>query len=167
MVNTTDMQADIVFDALNKGCAYTVEFHPHYNEPMEVKVEKMHTELFHLTRCELVGDSLIIETDAPSIQTTDFIGQDGKLLKHLDRCQQAVYVIQPEDTYVRVKLKVHNMTYFYLNPITRHTSPEPTDQVTAYLNTTQTIMFYIVYVIVIILCFHRVIHNARLKKNKD
>lgn len=167
MINTAEMAADSVYAALDRGCAYTVEFHPHYNEPFEDKVEKMHTELYHLTRCELVGDSLIIETDAPSIQTTDFIGQDGKILKHLDRCQQAVYVIRPEDTYVRVKLRVHNMTYFYLNPITRHNTPEPTGQITATINTTQTIMFYIVYVIVIILCFYRVIHNARLKKDKD
>ena len=167
MINTSNMTADSVFDALERGCAYTVEFHPHYNESTEVKVEKMQTELYHLTRCELVGDSLIIETNAPSIQSIDFIGQEGKVLKHQEHCQQAYYVIQPKDTYVRVKLMVHNMTYFYLNPITRQTSPDPIDQITASINIPQTIMFYIVYVIVIILCIYRMIHNAGLKKNKD
>ena len=167
MVNTTDMTADSVYAALERGCAYTVEFHPHHNEPFEEKAEKMHTEFYHLTRCELVGDSLIIETDAPSIQTADFIGQDGKILQHLEKCQQAVYVIQPEDTYVRVKLRVHNMTYYYLNPITRHISSIPDYQVTASINTPQTIMFYIVYVIVIVLCIYRMIHNVRVKKDKD
>ena len=164
MVNTADMSADSVFDPLDRGCAYTVEFHPHYDEPFETKVEKMHTELFHLTRCELVDDTLFIETDAPNIQLTDFIGQDGKVLKHMDRCQQAWYVIQPEDTYVRVKLRVHNMTFFYLNPITRHNTPTPTDQSTAEINWPQTILFYLVYVLIIIVLIYRLI--KRIKHGK-
>ena len=125
MINTHDMTADSVYAALDKGCAYTVEFHPHHDMPFEEKIEKMHTELFHLTRCELIGDSLIIETSAPYIQTADFIGQDGKVLKHQENVWKATYTIQPRDTYVRVKLMVHNMTYFYLNPITRRAPPPP------------------------------------------
>lgn len=151
MINTCDMKADSVYDALDRGCAYTVEFHPHYNESFEDKVEKMHTELFHLTRCELVGDTLFIETDAPSIQMIDFIGQDGKVLKHMEYCQQAWYVIQPEDSYVRAMLRVHNMTYFYLNPITRHTTSTPTDPSTAEINWAQTLLFYVVYIVIIII----------------
>ncbi len=151
MINTRDTKADSIFDALDRGCAYTVEFHPHYNEPFEDKVEKMHTELFHLTRCELVGDTLFIETNAPSIQMIDFIGQDGKVLKHTEYCQQAWYVIQPEDSYVRPTLRVHNMTYFYLNPITRHTTPTPTDPSTAEINWAQTLLFYFVYIVIIII----------------
>lgn len=151
MINTADLQADSVYAALERGCAYTVEFHPHHDMPFEYKAQRMHNELYHLTRCELVGDTLFIETDAPSIQEADFIGQDGKVLKHLDRCQQAWYIIQPEDTYVRVKLRVHNMTYFYLNPITRHVTPTPIDQSTAEINMTQTLLFYLVYILIIII----------------
>ena len=165
MINTDDMAAEKVYDALDKGCSYVVEFHPHFNETLEVKVEKMRTELFHLTRCELIGDSLVIETDAPSIQIADFIGQDGKVLKHTEKCQQAYYVIQPEDTYVRVKLRVHNMTYFYLNPITRHTTPTPTDQFTAEINWPQTILFYFVYLTIIIVCILRFIKNLKSRKH--
>lgn len=151
MINTSDLTADSVFNALDRGCAYTVEFHPHYNEPFEDKIEKMHTELFHLTRCELVGDTLFIETNAPSIQHIDFIGQDGKVLKHMEYCQQAWYVIQPEDSYVRAMLRVHNMTYFYLNPITRHNTSAPTDLSTAEINWAQTLLFYFVYIAIIVI----------------
>ena len=157
MINTRDMVADSVYDALERGCAYMVEFHPHHNEPFETKVEKMHTELFHITRCELVDDTLFIETNAPSIQLIDFIGQDGKVLKHMERCQQAWYVIQPEDNYVRVKMRVHNCTFFYLNPITRHTTPTPVDQSTAAINWPQTILFYMVYIFIIIILIFRII----------
>ena len=156
MINTADLQADSVYAALEKGCAYTVKFHPHYGQPLEYKTQKMDDELFHLTRCELIGDSLVIETDAPLIQTIDFIGQDGKVLKHMDRCEQAFYVIQPGDTYVRAELMVHNMTFFYLNPITRHATTTPVDQSTAEINTSQTILFYFVYLVVIALCLVRI-----------
>jgi len=161
MINTADQKADKVYEALDRGCAYTVEFHPHTDVPLEIKAERMHTELFHLTRCELIGDSLVIEVNAPSIQTIDFIGQDGKVLKHMENCQQAWYVIQPSDTYVRAKLMVHNMTNFYLNPITRHTTPTPVDQSTAAINWPQTILFYLVYVLIIIVLIYRIIKRKK------
>lgn len=151
MINTSDVTADSIYEALDKGCAYTVEFHPHYDDSFEVKARLMHTELYHLTRCELIGDSLVIETDAPDIQLAEFIGQDGKVLKRMEDCPFAWYVIQPEDSYVRVKLKVHNMTYFYLNPLTRHATPSPTDVSTAEINWPQTILFYFVYIVIIII----------------
>lgn len=150
MINVHDMSADSVYDALDRGCAYTVEFHPHYGDSLDAKARKMHEELYYLTRCELLGDTLVVETSAPNIQTAEFIGQEGKVLKQMEGCQQAWYVIQPTDTYVRVKLMVHNMTYFYLNPITRHVTPTPIDQSTAEINWTQTVLFYLVYVIIII-----------------
>ena len=159
MINTSDLCADSVYDALDRGCAYTVEFHPHYNEPFETKVQLMHDELYHLTRCELIGDSLVIETSAPYIQSADFIGQDGKVLKHEENVWKAIYNIQPTDTYVRVKLMVHNMTYFYLNPITRHNTPTPIDISTAEINWPMTVMCYIVYLIVIIVCIWRIVRK--------
>lgn len=143
MVNTSDIVADSIYAALDRGCAYTVEGTP--NEPCL------------LTRCELVGDTLFVETSAPVIQSADFIGQEGKTLKHMDQCQRAWYVIQPSDTYVRVKLAVNNTTCLYLNPITRHSAAEPVDPSTAGINWPLTIVFYIVYVLTIVLCIWRVI----------
>ncbi len=156
MINTHDMRADSVYATLDRGCAYTVEFHPHFDAPFETKAEKMRTELFHLTRCELVGDTLVVETSAPSIQVADFIGQGGKTLHHEEHVQQARYVIQPEDTYVRVVLRVHNLTYFYLNPITRHPTPVPMDLTTAWVNWPLSILCYIIYIGVLIICLLKV-----------
>lgn len=156
MINTANMEADNVYEALEKGCAYTVEFHSYFGKPFELKVERMH-ELPHLTRCELVGDTLMVETSARIIEIAEFIGQDGKVLQHEEKLQQARYVIQPNDTYVRVRLRLPNLTFFYLNPITRHTKPVPDDQVTAEINPVQTGMFYIIYLVVIVLCVLRVL----------
>lgn len=160
MINTASMAADSVYDALDRGCAYTVDFHIYYDKPFELKVERMQA-LPHLTRCELVGDTLVVETDARIIEIAEFIGQDGKVLQHEERLQQARYVIQPDDTYVRVMLRLPNLTFFYLNPITRHNTPTPQDLSTAEINWSQTILFYFVYLVVVALCIARVVKNLK------
>lgn len=155
MINTATMDAEAVYDALDRGCAYTVDFHIYYDQPFEVKVEKM-KDLPHLTRCELLGDTLVVETSAPIIEIAEFIGQDGKVLQHSEMLNQARYVIQPDDTYVRVTMRLPNLTYFYLNPITRHVTPTPMDQQTAEINWPQTLLYYLVYAIVLIACIWRI-----------
>jgi hypothetical protein len=155
MINTHDMVADSVYAALDRGCAYTVEFHPCHNQPFATKVNKMHNELYHLTRCELIGDTLLVKTDAPIIEIAEFIGQEGKVMQHQEYLNQAFYVIQPSDTYIRVKLRLPDMTFIYLNPITRHTKPTPIDPSTAEINWPLTLMCYAVYIVVIILLVFR------------
>lgn len=155
MINTATMDAEEVYDALDRGCAYTVDFHIYYDQPFEVKVEKM-KDLPHLTRYELLGDTLVVETSAPVIEIAEFIGQDGKVLQHSEMLNQARYVIQPDDTYVRVTMRLPNLTFFYLNPITRHVTPTPMDQQTAEINWPQTLLYYLVYAIVLIACIWRI-----------
>ena len=163
MINTADMKADNVYDALERGCAYTVDFHSYYGKPFELKVERMH-ELPHLTRCELIGDTLLVETNAPIIEIAEFIGQDGKVLQHDEFLQQARYVIQPDDTYVRVMLRLPWLTFFYLNPITRHNTPTPVDQTTAMINIVTTYLYYAVYLLVIIACIRYVWKQLKNKR---
>lgn len=163
MINTADMSPESVYDALDKGCAYAVDFHVYFDKPFELKVERMH-ELPHLTRCELVGDTLFVETSAHNIQIAEFVGQNGKVLSHLENVKQASYLIQPDDTYVRVMLRLPRETYFYLNPITRHATPDPDDQSTARIDPVQTTLYYIIYVLVIIAAIYSVIKNLRAKK---
>lgn len=163
IINTADMRAESVYDALERGCAYTVDFHSYYGKPLELKVERMR-ELPHLTRCELVGDTLIVETDASIIEIADFIGQDGKVLQHDEFLQQARYVVQPDDTYVRVMLRLPNLTFFYLNPITRHPTPTPVDQTTAEINSTLTYMYYLIYILVILACVWNIRKQIKNKR---
>lgn len=163
MINTIDMSAESVFEALDQGCAYAVDFHVYFDQPFALKVERMH-ELPHLTRCELVGDTLFVETSAHNIQIAEFIGQDGKVLKHMENTTCAFYVIQPEDPYVRVMLRLPRLTFFYLNPITRHVGPEPDDQSTAAINPSQTVFYYLVYVLVIIAALWSIIKSLKTKK---
>ena len=83
------------------------------------------------------------------------------MLKTQEMVHQACYVIQPQDTYVRVKMRLPNLTFFYLNPITSHETTTPTDQVTAFVNWPQTILFYVIYLLVIVCCVWYLIRKVR------
>ena len=110
------------------------------------KVEQAQA-LPHLTKAELVGDTLFIETSVETMQEVRFIGQDGEVLKTEENVATAYYVIQPEDHYVRAQINVNGLQHFYLNPITRHPSPMPVDQRLDFVNKSQTYLYWFIYIV--------------------
>ncbi len=148
MVNTSDLVPEHVYQALDKGLCYAVEFDNWYHHTMTLaeKAEQARA-LPHLTRAELVADTLFIETSVDTMQEVKFVGQDGKVLKTEASVTTAYYVIQPEDTYVRTEINVNGLQHFYLNPVTRHPTPEPVDQRLDVVNKAQTYLYWFVYVV--------------------
>ena len=148
MINTPDFEAEHVYEALDKGLCYAVEFYNwyYYPLPLEQKAKEAH-ELAHLTRAQLVGDTLFIQTSADMMQEVQFIGQDGKVLKTMDSIAMAFYVIQSEDTYVRTRIDVNGRNFLYLNPVTRHPSPVMEDARLDVVNYSQTYLYWFVYVV--------------------
>ena len=148
MINTPDLKAENVYEALNKGLCYAVEFDNYYHHPMTLteKAEQVHN-LPYLTCAQLIDDTLFIETSDEKMQEVKFIGQDGKVLKTEENATMAFYVIQPEDTYVRTEINVNGLQHFYLNPVTRHPTPNPVDQRLDYVNKAQTYLYWFVYIV--------------------
>lgn len=168
MVNTPDLNPEHVYDALDKGLCYAVEFDNWYHHPMTLteKVKQVRA-LPYLTRAELVGDTLFIETSADTMQEVKFIGQDGKVLKIEETVTTAWYVIQPEDTYVRTQINVNGLQHFYLNPVTRHPTPEPVDQRLDVVNKSQTYLYWFVYIVAIAAMIWYLIKMAIAKKQEQ
>ena len=165
MVNTESLDAESVYNALDRGLCYAVEFDNFFHYPMTLaeKVEQAHA-LPHLTCAQLVGDTLFIETSSPKMQEVLFIGQDGKVLKTEENVATAHYVIQPEDHYVRTHINVNGLQHFYLNPVTRHTTPEPIDQRLDFVNQAQTYLYWFVYVVAFAALAWYLFKMAREKK---
>ncbi len=168
MINTPNLDPEHVYDALDKGLCYAVEFDNWYHHPMTLaeKVEQAH-KLPHLTRAELVGDTLFVETSNDKMQEVKFIGQDGKVLKTEENTATAYYVIQPDDTYVRTEINVNGLQHFYLNPVTRHTTPEPIDQRLDVVNKSQTYLYWFVYVVAGAAMIWYLIKKAQAKKQEQ
>ena len=168
MINTPDLNPEHVYEALDKGLCYAVEFDNWYHHPMTLaeKVEQAHA-LPHLTRAEVVGDTLFVETSADKMQEVQFIGQEGKVLKTEEETTTAWYVIQPEDTYVRTQINVNGLQHFYLNPVTRHPTPEPVDQRLDVVNKSQTYLYWFVYVVAAAAMIWYLIKKAQAKKQEQ
>ncbi len=168
MINTPDLNPEHVYEALDKGLCYAVEFDNWYHHPMTLaeKVEQARA-LPHLTRAELVGDTLFVETSADKMQEVQFIGQDGKVLKTEEETSTAWYVIQPEDTYVRTQINVNGLQHFYLNPVTRHPTPKPVDQRLDVVNKSQTYLYWFVYIVAAAAMIWYLIKKAQAKKQEQ
>ena len=168
MVNIPDLNPEHVYDALDKGLCYAVEFDNWFHFPMTLaeKVEQAHA-LPYLKRAQLVGDTLFIETSANKMQEVKFIGQEGQVLKTEEKVATAHYVIQPEDHYVRTQINVNGLQHFYLNPVTRHPTPEPVDQRLDFINKPQTYLYCFVYIVAFATLIWYLFKKAKEKKEES
>ena len=151
MVNTPDLNAEHVYDALDRGLCYAVEFDNFFHYPMtlEQKAEQA-LALPYLTLAQLVGDTLFVCTSAPTMHEVQFIGQDGKVLKTEENVATAFYVIQTEDPYVRTHINVNELQHFYLNPVTRHPTSVVVDRRLDSINYAQTGLYWLVYAVALV-----------------
>ena len=146
MINIPDLNPEHVYEALDKGLCYAVEFD---------------------NWSELLGDTLFIETSADKMQEVKFIGQDGSTLKTEENIATAYYVIQPEDPYVRTEINVNGLQHFYLNPVTRHPAPEPVDQRLDFVNKSQTYLYWFVYIVAFAALIWYLFKKAKEKKEES
>lgn len=165
VINTHDLKAENVYNALEKGLSYTVELNKYYFHPQSLEFKKEKIEnLPYLTRAELRGDTLFIETSAKKMQEVVFIGQNGDTLCKQNDVQTAFYAIQPDDTYVRTVINIDKLHLLYLNPITRHPSPEALDRHLDSINLPQTILIRSVYILAIIVAAVSLFRNWNRKQ---
>ena len=167
MINTPDLDPEHVYEALDKGLCYAVEFDNFFHYPMTLdeKIQQVKA-LPYLTRAQLVGDTLFIETSADKMKEVKFIGQDGKVLKAEEKTATAFYIIQPEDTYVRTEININGLQHFYLNPVTRHPTSSPVDQRLDYVNKAQTYLYWFVYIVAFAAIVWYLFKKAKEKKEQ-
>lgn len=168
MVNTPDLTPDHVYEALDKGCSYAVEFNNYYFYPrdLDFKVEKAKS-LPYLKRAELVADTLFIATSANKMREVMFIGQNGDTLATLHDVATAAYVIQPTDSYVRTKIDIDKLHILYLNPVTRHQTNIVVDRRLDSINFAQTIMYWVVYAVVLVAVVWYIIKKMKKSPTTD
>ena len=161
MVNTPDLDPEHVYEALDKGLCYAVEFDYWYYHP-EQKAKDARA-LDYLTQAQLIGDTLFISTSAETMREVKFIGQDGKVLKTEENVATAYYVIQTEDTYVRTRIDLNGRHFLYLNPVTRHPSSNLDDRRLDSINYAQTGLYWFVYAVALLAMIWYLIKKAKEK----
>ena len=165
MINTPDLHPEHIYEALDKGLCYAVEFDNWYYYPLTLEQKANDARsLGYLTQAQLVGDTLFISTSDETMKEVQFIGQDGKVLKTEENIGTACYVIQPEDHYVRTRIDLNGRHFLYLNPITRHSSPNIDDQRLDSINYAQTGLYWVIYVVALIAFIWYLYKKAKEKK---
>lgn len=150
MINAPENDAELLLQALENGNSVGVDFQLRKNETLEKKIQRLEKDLPYIRQVELRGDTLLISA-SKKIGTIKFIGQNGEELDVQKRQDTAMYVVQPEDTYVRSVLMFSCGTTLYLNPITRHENEEIVKQRLDKINYPKTIMLWMVYSVIIVI----------------
>ena len=164
MVNTPDLNPEHVYEALDNGLCYAVEFDNWYYHPLSLEQKANDARsLDYLTQAQLVGDTLFISTSAETMREVKFIGQDGKVLKTEENVATAYYVIQAEDTYVRTRIDLNGRHFLYLNPVTRHPSSDLDDRRLDSINYAQTGLYWFVYAVALLAMILYLIKKAKEK----
>ena len=164
MVNTPDLDPEHVYEALDKGLCYAVEFDNWYYHPLSLEQKANDARaLVYLTQAQLVGDTLFISTSAETMREVKFIGQDGKVLKTEENVATAYYTIQAEDTYVRTRIDLNGRHFLYLNPVTRHSSADLDDRRLDSINYAQTGLYWLVYAVALLAMIWYLIKKAKEK----
>ncbi|MBO4653989.1 MAG: hypothetical protein J5644_00380 [Bacteroidales bacterium] len=160
LINSPINDREHLLSALVAGKAVGVAFpmDPTYTETIPHKIERLNNNLPYLTRASLCGDTLRIAA-TKRISKAEFIGQNGHILHCETDVDEAFYTIQPTDQYVRTVLTFADGTELWLNPITRHESPDQLYHPRLdHLNYWKTGLLWITYTVIIsmvILLFRR------------
>lgn len=164
MVNTPDLDPEHVYEALDKGLCYAVEFDNWYYHPLSLEQKANDARsLDYLTQAQLIGDTLFISTSAETMREVKFIGQEGKVLKTEENVATAYYIIQAEDTYVRTRIDLNGRHFLYLNPVTRHPSADLYDRRLDSINYAQTGLYWFVYAVALLAMIWYLIKKAKEK----
>lgn len=166
MINSPVNEGSELLKALVAGKAVGVAFpmDPTYTESFPHKRARFQENLPYLTKADLCGDTLRVAA-TKTISKAEFIGQGGKVLKSMNDIDEAEYVIQPEDPYVRTVLTFTDGTELWLNPITRHESPDNLYHPRLdHLNYWKTAVLWIAYISIICMIF--LFFHHRKKKFK-
>ncbi|MFA7089105.1 MAG: hypothetical protein WC128_03675 [Bacteroidales bacterium] len=121
--NVSDtLKPDYVYRALISGAAYGVEVTRRLSRASVVEKRGNLDSIPLLRSCKIRNDSLIVTLTGYACEFR-FTGQNGKVLKQvtnsINGLQGASYLLQPDDTYVRVKIALSDSSHIYLNPVMR------------------------------------------------
>ena len=167
-LNAKDNDANQLYDALLSGKAVGVDFDLDRQEKMDHKVERFKRDIPYLNSAKLNGNDFAVSVTKP-IRKAEFIGQNGIVLKEENHTKEDTvfnvsYQIQPSDQYVRTVLTFFDGTTMWLNPITRHESPDITKQRLDHISYTWTAALWMVYLGIILLIIKLVQKYTQNKK---
>jgi hypothetical protein len=106
-INASSINQKAVLNALKNGQSYGM------------RLGNCGNQFPILNSLKLKGDTMLVEMSELADQVS-FVGQNGKLLAKNKNTFSAMYVIKPEDSYVRTVIDYGSATSILLNPVFRY-----------------------------------------------
>lgn len=162
MINSPNLNREIIIENLKKGTAYGMDFWRIGDEPFEDKVERS-LYIPKLTLAKLYNDTLVIAVSANALQFR-FIGNNGKVLKTENNSKTCSYIIGTNEPYVRTEIIFPDSSVMYLNPVIRYSGEFPVTLKTAEIDKSATMKLRIVYFLIALIIAY-MIARYRMRKN--
>lgn len=159
-INCVEFDDESIINAIKHGRTYGVRLYREPGESFLIK-RKRHNQLSKLLLVKIVNDSLFVSIDKGA-KKIRFIGQGGKIKKEEFNQQNAFYVFQENDTYIRTEFEFNDSTLMFLNPVVRTNNEKPEPVLLTGMNTIQTWMFRFFILLIegiIILGFYYILRN--------
>jgi len=116
-INSPSLNRDDIINALKSGNSFGADIYSIHWESLPAKIER--TKILPVLKQLLIkGDTIFLRIDSIAKEIR-FIGQNGVIMDTQIRTNQASYLFQAVDNYIRIEIEFNNGTTFYLNPICR------------------------------------------------
>lgn len=141
-IHSASLHGDSIMEALRLGKAYGADIYRPSHETMQEKIERA-KKIARLESVTVKGDTLNVKVSR-EVKQFRFIGQGGKVRRVSWGADSAVYVFDPEDTFIRTEILFTDRNTFYLNPIIRYDGQFPTNPPLAEVDMARSWIFWII-----------------------
>lgn len=164
MINSPNLNRDVIITNLKKGAAYGMDFFRIGDEPFEDKIERS-LYIPKLTSAKLYTDTLVVKVNDTALQFR-FIGNNGKVLQIENNTNTSSYIVTAEDPYVRTEIIFPDSSVMYLNPVLRYSGEFPLTLKTAEVDKSATMQLRIVYFLIALSIAYLIARFRMRKKRK-
>ena len=138
VINTPELKKDNLLSSLKSGLSYGVDLE-NSDSVITDKATKI-AQLPKLLSVDVQGDTIHFAFSGQA-SALKYIGQEGEIMKTDLQTASGFYVMNDDDTYIRLVAEFEDQGTIYLNPVFRHGNNPPLQMATAHIDMGKTNLF--------------------------
>ncbi len=164
MVNLPSKTGKSFIHSLKKGISYGVKL-PVKNSVNGEANDNILNHLPVIQKVELLHDTLLVKLNS-NVKMIRFVKQGGVETKNVKATDSALYVVKPNDQYVRIEVSLNDGTVYYLNPVIRYDGNMPGSKLIAKVDVSTTGWLRLLYFSMVAFLFWYFTRKMPGKKEK-
>ncbi len=164
MVNLPSKTGKSFIHSLKKGISYGVKL-PVKNSVNGEANDNILNHLPVIQKVELLHDTLLVKLNS-DVKMIRFVKQRGVEVKNAKATDSVLYVVKPNDQYVRIEVSLNDGTVYYLNPVIRYNGNRPESRLIAKVDVSTTGWMRLLYFSMVAFLFWYFTRKLPGKKEK-